>query len=174
MKKLLGLFLMVGFVACLPCGARAAEEGKPAETVKTEEPKSVLHKVAMYIPNRILDVLDIARLRLRVGPGVAVEARATKVVSAFVGSYASVYAGLPGPRNRPTPKLPIGVESLSGIQASLADATVSGEVGPDYGPTEVGVGVQALIVGFDVGIEPLEIVDLVTGLFFIDIRGDDL
>jgi len=31
-----------------------------------------------------------------------------------------------------------------------------------------------LIVGVDAGVEPLELLDLVTGLFFIDLRADDL
>jgi hypothetical protein len=128
----------------------------------------------MYIPNRLLDVLDVVRLRVRVGPGLAVDARATKVASAFVGSYASVYVGLPGPRNRPLPKLPIGLESRTGVQASVADATISAGLDPDYGPAEIGLGVQALIVGVDVGVEPLEFVDLLAGIFFIDLTGDDL
>ena len=128
----------------------------------------------MYIPNRILDVFDILRLRVRVGPGVAVDARATKVASAFVGSYASVYVGLPGPRNRPLPKLPVGLESRNGVQASVVDATVSGGLDPDYGPAEIGFGAQLAIVGFDVGVEPLEILDLLAGLFFINLTNDDL
>jgi len=85
-----------------------------------------------------------------------------------------VYAGLPGPRNRPEVKLPVGFESRSGLQASLIDATESGGVGPDYGPAEFGAGVQAVFFGLDVGIEPLEILDLAAGIFFIDLRGDDL
>lgn len=169
MKHFWILLLVTGFFASVPCVAKAAEE-----TAKTSGSHSVLHKVVMYIPNRLLDVLDIVRLRVRVGPGLAVDARATKVASAFVGSYASVYAGLPGPRNRPMPKLPFGFESRNGVQASLVDATVSGGIDPDYGPAEIGVGVQALIVGVDVGVEPLEFVDLLAGIFFINLTGDDL
>ncbi len=157
------------FIAITPCTGRAAEEA-----AKTTESHSVLHKVVMYIPNRILDVFDVVRLRVRLGPGVAVDARATKVASAFLGTYASVYIGLPGPRNRPMPKLPIGFESRNGAQASVIDATVEGGIGPDYGPAEIGVGVQALIAGVDVGVEPLEFVDLLAGFFFIDLRNDDL
>ena len=35
-------------------------------------------------------------------------------------------------------------------------------------------GVQVLIVGADAGVEPLELLDLVTGIFLIDLRADDL
>jgi len=129
MKRYLVAGLMVGIIVCTPLLGVAAEE----QATKTTESHGVLHKIVMYIPNRVLDVFDIVRFRVRVGPGVAVDARATKVASAFVGSYASVYVGLPGPRNRPFPKLPIGFESRNGVQASVVDATVSGGVDPDYG-----------------------------------------
>lgn len=169
MKHYWILLLAAGTMAFTPDTVKA-EEKAPTTT----ESHSVLHKIVMYVPNRLLDVLDVVRLRVRVGPGIALDARATKVASGFVGSYASVYAGLPGPRNRPMPKLPFGVESRSGVQASVADATVEGGIGPDYGPAEIGVGAQVLIVGVDVGVEPLEFVDLLAGFFFIDLRNDDL
>jgi hypothetical protein len=170
MKTLFMAFLVVGVIGVGPCGAMAAA-GDSAEDTGSH---GALHQVVMYLPNRLLDAFDIVRLRVRVGPGIAADVRATKVASAFAGSYATVYAGLPGPRNRPLPKLPIGVESRSGLQISLADAAVEDGVGPDYGPAEIGAGVQVVMAGIDVGIDPLEILDLVAGFFFIDLRGDDL
>ncbi|MFA6294405.1 MAG: hypothetical protein WC637_21625 [Victivallales bacterium] len=148
-----------------------AEEEKAAND---SESHGTLHKIVLYLPNRVLDVFDIARLRLRVGPGVAVDARVTEIASAFVGSYASVYAGLPGPRNRPMPKLPLGFESRSGVQASVIDASAAGGVGPDYGPAEIGAGLQILIIGLDIGVDPFEMADLLTGFFLVDLRNDDL
>ena len=59
-------------------------------------------------------------------------------------------------------------------EISVADATAEGNIGPDYGPTEIGAGVHLLIIGLDVGIEPFELLDFVTGLVFIDLRDDDL
>lgn len=170
MNRFVMATLMAGALVCAPCVGVADENPEARST----ESHGILHKVILYIPNRVLDVLDVVRCRVRVGPGFAVDARATKVVSAFAGSYASVYAGLPGPRNRPMPKLPVGLESRSGLQASVVDGTQSGGIDPDYGPAEIGVGVHALVVGLDVGIEPLEIVDLLAGLFFIDLTNDDL
>jgi len=163
-------FLMTGLlVACMGAvPSFAADEAKAAES------HDILHKIVFYVPNRVLDVLDIVRLRVRVGPGIAADVRATEAASVFAGSYNSVYVGLPGPRNRPEIKLPMGLESRSGLQASLLDATETGGIGPDYGPTEFGAGVQAAIVGVDAGIDPVEILDLLAGFFFIDVRGDDL
>ena len=169
MTRLWIVLLIAGLMVSIPCNGKSAEDA-----AKTTNSHGVLHKIVMYLSNRVLDLFDVVRLRVRVGPGIAVDARATEVASAFVGSYVSVYAGLPGPRNRRLPKLPVGLESRTGVQASVADATVSGGIGPDYGPTEIGIGVQALVVGVDAGIEPLEFLDLLSGFFFIDLKDDDL
>ena len=169
MKRLLILLLTAGYIACVPCLGNAAEDTSPAV-----EPHSILHKVVMYIPNRALDILDVVRLRVRIGPGVALDVRVTNLAAVFLGAYETVYAGLPGPRNGPTPKLPVGLENQIGAQASIVDVTAEGVAGPDYGPAEIGLGAQVLLVGFDAGVEPLELLDLVAGIFFIDLRADDL
>jgi hypothetical protein len=143
-----------------------------AESNKNDS-HSTLHVIVCYIPNRIVDIFDIFRLRVRVGPGISAGIRATKVAQAFLGTHATIYAGLPGPRLRPFPKLPVGLESHNGATLSVADATVDGGIGPDYSSTEFGAGVQAAILGFDFGVDPVEIADLVTGIFTIDLRDDD-
>jgi hypothetical protein len=140
----------------------------------TEQPKhGFVHKLLLYIPNRVLDALDMVRCRVRVGPGLALDVRATEYADVFIGTYASVYAGLPGPRMRKTPHLPVGIESLSGIEVSVADLSAGAGFGPDYSSTEIGVGIQALIVGADVGVDPMEIIDFIGGLFLLDPRRDD-
>jgi len=143
------------------------------ETPREEEGHSTLHKLVWYIPDRALDLLDIVRLRVRVGPGLAVGVRATKVAQLYVGSYTAVYAGLPGPRRRSFPKFPIGLESYNGVAVSVAEATISGPIGPDYSPTEFGISLHPAIIGIDAGIDPVEIVDFLAGLLFIDLRDDD-
>ena len=166
MNRFLTAFLMLGLLLHGP-GAGAAE-------AEDAESHGVVHTVLLYLPNRVLDLLDVVRLRVRVGPGLAVNARATELAAVFAGSYASVYAGLPGPRNRPLPKLPAGVETRTGVQASVADASVSGGFGPDYGPAEFGLGTQLFIIGFDAGVDPWELLDFVTGFVCVDLRHDDL
>lgn len=142
-------------------------------TEEDDDHRSFLVGALLYIPNRILDVFDIFRLRVRVGPGIAVGARATEVASVYVGTYATLYAGLPGPRMRQMPKSPIGLESHTGATVSVADATVDGGIGPDYSPSEFGGGFQLGIIGIEFGVDPVELVDLVTGLVTVDIRDDD-
>jgi hypothetical protein len=127
-----------------------------------------------YVPNRLLDVLDVVRLRARVGPGFAVGVRATELADLYLGSYAALYVGLPGPRGRRVPKLPVGFENDHGVEVSVVDASSGFGFDPGYTATEFGLGFQAAILGIDLGIDPFEIVDLAAGLVLLDPRGDDL
>ncbi|MBN2799118.1 MAG: hypothetical protein JXX28_08215 [Deltaproteobacteria bacterium] len=143
--------------------------------VRTSQRSPFGMRVLLYVPNRLLDVFDVARLRARVGPGVAVSVRLTDAADLYVGAYASLYAGLPGPRNRPLPKLPLGAETRAGVEVSTVDLAPSlWLTSPDYGPYEVGVGVHLLVLGVDVGVDPLELVDLLGGFLFLDPARDDL
>lgn len=141
---------------------------------ETDNGPGVLHRIVAYVPNRLLDVVDIVRSRLRVGPGVALGIRATEAADLFVGNYTTLYAGLPGPRNRRIPRLPVGIESRTGVEVSAADVSTGFGAGPDYSSTEFGFGLQAALIGLDVGMDPVELLDLITGLFFVDLREDDL
>jgi hypothetical protein len=143
-------------------------------TVASREQHSLGHQLVMYIPNRVFDVLDIVRARVRIGPGIAVSARATELVDFYAGSYTSLWVGLHGPRLTPTLPLPVGTEALSGIEIAGASDVTEGPDAPVYGLAEVGVGVQAVLAGVDVGVSPVEVLDLVAGFLFFDITGDDL
>lgn len=164
-------------LALLPATALAdappdADEAQPLE-VQAEEPEPrAKHPLLFYLPNRVFDLMDLVRARVRIGPGIGASARATKPLSATAGFYASLFAGLPGPRGRARIPWPAGVENYAGADVSVFGAATEG-FGPDYGPTEIGVGVQAVAVGVDVGLDPLEALDLLLGFVFIDIRDDD-
>lgn len=182
------IFLSLLLIVCSSCSSQqepppaektVAEPRKSApeavkEEAKKDEGHSLGRKLVFYLPNRILDMLDIFRMRLRVGPGVAAGVRATKVAQAYVGTYAAVYAGLPGPRMRKLPRSPVGLESYNGIDVSLLEASTGGGVGPDYSPTEFGASTQLAILGFDFGFDPVEMLDLAGGLLLLDPRDDDL
>jgi hypothetical protein len=170
------------FLACLFLGAgpSLADERHftetPANQQKIEEPagRSIIVATLLYVPNRVLDLFDILRFRVRVGPGAAAGVRVTELAEIFVGSYTSVYVGLPGPRMESTVSLPFGLESHNGVSASVVDATVDGGIGPNYSPTEVAIGTQLLLLGFDIGIDPVEIADFAAGILTLDLRDDDL
>lgn len=129
--------------------------------------------VLLYLPNRILDITDIFRVRVRVGPGIAAGVRITDAADLYMGSYVSMYAGLPGPRGRKLPRSPIGAESYNGAEISFAEATTGFGFGPDYAFSEVGLDAQIALVGFALSIDPVELVDFIVGIFTIDIMNDD-
>ena len=128
----------------------------------------------MYIPNRIFDALDIVRARVRIGPGLSVGARVASIVTVFVGGHSTAYVGLPGPRGKPEVSLPFGLEDNSGpVLAPTQKSQEETGKRPYYGPVEIGAEAQAAIVGINVGVEPLEALDFLAGIFFIDLKGDD-
>lgn len=137
-----------------------------------DEDRSAGHVALFYIPNRVFDLLDIVRARLRLGPGLAFDARATEFADFFVGAYSSVWMGLPGPREAPVINWPFGLESRAGAEVSVVDATAEG--GVNYGFLEVGLGGQLVIIGVDVGVDVWEALDFITGLVTIDPGHDDL
>lgn len=155
--------------------AEAATEDAPGEgAAEAKEEKSSAHVVLMYLPNRLLDLLDVGRLRGRLGPGTAVGVRATDWVDLYLGAYTSLFAGLPGPRMEPKVPIPVGLETKSGVEAGPWDATLTGEFGPDYSPTEFGASLHLLLIGLDLGIDPVEVADFFTGIVNYDLRKDDL
>ncbi len=152
---------------------RAQAESADDQVVKNaRENRSIGRVLLAYLPNRVFDVLDLLRLRARVGPGFGVRARVTEQIDAGLGSYASIFAGLPGPRNEVEVPLPIGIETYSGIEL-VEDAEVSGGYPPEYSPTEIGVSAHLLVAGIDLGVDPVEVADLVAGLVLLDLRADD-
>ncbi len=164
-------FVTLGAAALsVPAIGAAQEKAAPAES---NDRHSALHKILFYLPNRVFDVLDIFRLRVRVGPGLAVGVRATELADIYLGSYATVFAGLPGPREEASLPIPVGLESHNGAEISLLDATVDAGMGPGYTDSEFGVSFQAAVVGADVGFDPIEILDFICGIFTFDIRNDD-
>jgi hypothetical protein len=172
----LALLGLVTF-ALLPSAARAQEPSQtppPAAPATTPaEPERAKHPFLMYIPNRLFDVLDMVRLRARVGPGFALSARATEAVDATLGGYTSLYVGLPGPRGKPRIPWPFGIENFAGVEVSVVGAGDEDRFEPGYGALEVGAGTQLLLLGVDVGVDPLEVVDLALGFLTIDIGKDD-
>ncbi len=160
MKKscMMLIILLTGFCTLVQVGRPV-----PAEA-------GVIKAIVFYVPNRVFDLMDIVRLRVRVGPGLSAGVRATRPLSAFAGFHSSLFIGLPGPRGSKKLPLPVGFDQRAGAQASVANAS-SGA--PYYDPLEVGFEVQPVIVGVNAGVGGFEILDFLTGLIFIDLQDDD-
>jgi len=162
-----------GFASAEEAATPPAEAPKAAEPAKKES-HGVGHRLLFWIPNRVFDVLDLVRLRVRVGPGISASVRATEIVDVNIGAHATIWAGLHGPRSEPEIPWPLGVETLATVEVSAAEAgSDEGRFGPQYGPLEVGAGAQLAIIGLDIGVEPYDALDLLAGIFLFDPKGDD-
>jgi hypothetical protein len=151
--------------------APAADEPPPpadaAKKAEPEESRSILVDALLYLPNRVVDVLDVVRFGVDVGPGIGVDAQVTDPVSVVAMTRTYVGAGYQTLRHMP---VAAGAEAGLGV----GPATLDAEAGGWYrSPTDVRVGLHALLVGGHVAVEPVEILDAVLGLVFIDIRDDD-
>jgi hypothetical protein len=63
----------------------------------------------------VFDVLDLVRLRVRVGPGISAGVRVTEIADVTIGAHATVFVGLHGPRGEPQIPWPIGLETLATV-----------------------------------------------------------
>lgn len=177
-RRALMLPLCMVFLGSALAGAAMAAEASRERIMpsvpQVKKESTLGRKVLMYLPNRFLDLLDIVRLRGRVGPGFAANARVTIYAANFVGGYHGFYFGLPGPRQ--APKLPAlaGREELNGLIIMGIDATDKTLYPPGYTDSEVTLGAHAALIGLDVGLDPIELGDFLAGLIGRDVMGDDL
>lgn len=171
------MLIAVGASLLCSSGLARAEEtnGSPPAAAHAPRPVHGLgHKLLFYVPNRLLDLADILRFRVRAGPGLAADARLTMYAANFIGSYNTLYLGLPGPRRAPVLPRLAGRESLQGLMVMGVDATDKTEHPPHYSDSELTLGAQALVLGLDLGLDPIEIGDFFAGWIMIDLTDDDL
>lgn len=122
--------------------------------------------VLLWVPNRVLDFIDIFRVDVGAGSAFGAVGRITKYGQFGYRQIAplSVRVGLMGRR------LPVMVEHSSefgigpGFVASHDRKVCKGEIG---------LGAD-LLVGAYLGICTEEVLDFVAGIFFLDVSGDDL
>ena len=123
--------------------------------------------VLLYFPNRILDLIDIFKADVGVGPSLGAVVRITKYGQAGARTFApgSVRMGLLGRR------VPVMLESSDEIG-----------IGPSYSKSkvrkicwdEVGAGADVLVAGAYLGVCPDEFIDFLGGIFLLDYKDDDL
>jgi len=157
---------------------RAEEKPAPGaepQVVKKEvkEGHSFGHKLLLYIPNRLFDIVDIVRLKVQVGTGLTAAARVTDVADLWLGGHTAIWAGLPGSRGKPKLPIPVGIDSKAGAKVSVINLTA--QAGDRYyPPDEVGLDFHLLVVGAGAGVSVVQAADAILGFFFIDFSGDDL
>jgi hypothetical protein len=138
----------------------------------------------LYVPNRVFDALDCASAGVLAGPGLNVRLQCTDLVEFSLPMNAcGVQVGLNTQwvdpiQNKDSVYLykrfrPYGVGCYGGRTAPLPLISINlGEF--KISPDTFGVSAHVLVVGAQVGVRPVEIVDLITGIAFIDINHDDV
>ena len=124
-------------------------------------------QILLWVPNRVLDLIDVVKLDVGAGMSFGAVARITKFGQFGYRSLSplSVRVGLFGR------KLPVLVEHSSefgigpGFLQSSERTVCKGEIG---------AGADLFIVGAYGGICVDELLDFVAGIFFLDVSGDDL
>ncbi|MGI6680671.1 MAG: hypothetical protein ACOX3T_04225 [Bdellovibrionota bacterium] len=134
---------------------------------KKKESPSIFKQVLLWPINRVLDLIDIFKFDIGVGPSVGAVVRITKYGQ--FGYREMIPASLRfGNFGRDVPvKLEIGEEIGAGPFFSESQSR-------NTCPGELGAGVDLLLFGVYAGVCTEEILDFGTGLFFIDLLGDDI
>ncbi|WP_125169879.1 hypothetical protein [Leptospira perolatii] len=152
----------------------------------------ILERMAWYLPDRILDFLDIFSLNIKIGPQIGASAWITRGIQVTAYAGDTVQVGWFQKRNLGFmeeqsaeiglgPYVPIGISGRKTGTAEEKDAydsfTVHGPQSPVYQDyrdywsvgSKLGVG----LIGLETEVHLLEIADLIAGIFTIDFTNDD-
>jgi len=137
------------------------------EPIEKGEGSPIWSQVLMWIPNRILDLIDVFRLDVGVGPSFGAVVRVTK--------YGEI-----GYRQMAPASLRIG--DFGRQMPFLVETSNEFGVGPAYVDSsdrhvcdgEIGLGADLLVAGAYGGVCVDEFADFIAGIFFIDLKDDDI
>ncbi|MDX1957156.1 MAG: hypothetical protein SFU98_01215 [Leptospiraceae bacterium] len=154
---------------------------------------SILKRILFYIPDRISDILDLFDIWIDLGPQLGVEAKVTSVVQLelFSGAYTGVGFGqnkMIGGKVEKRASFavgPIGVTNHSGTTVGSSGIKVAEDYFFIHSPGKnlyqtdqdywaFGGKVGAGLVGVEIKFHPFEFLDLIAGIFFLDLSNDDL
>jgi len=138
-----------------------------ASAAATIGPKAIGCAVLSYIPNRILDLIDIFRFDLGIGVSYGAVVRLTRYGQVGYRGFAprSFRIGLRGRRS------PIFIERYPEYGFGPGFNNTGARLPSKY---EIGVGADAILLGAYGGISLDELLDFVGGLVLIDFKRDDL
>ncbi|MBP9838954.1 MAG: hypothetical protein KBC84_09605 [Proteobacteria bacterium] len=146
---------------------KGAKSSAASTGTSSKETHSVAENVLLYLPNRFLDLIDILKFDVGVGPSAGAVVRLTKYGQVGIRSVApfSLRAGLAGRSS------PVFLEHSSefGIGPTFVQ---SSERTVDRG--EFGLGLDLILIGAYLGINLEAIPDFIIGFVGIDLQNDDL
>ena len=166
---------LVFLVGCASAGSPSTTPALSAQAIQAEAEvddeadRSILHALLWYVPNRLLDLFDVVRGGICAGPGVGVSVVPTEYLQATAMARVSGGVGLQTLRHSPF---------QWGTEGELAIGPLGADDEPDKGgwhhsKTDLRIDLHVLLVGGYVAVEPVEILDFLAGLVFLDPREDD-
>lgn len=137
------------------------------EPIEKAEGSPFWSQILLWIPNRVLDLIDVFRVDLGVGPSFGAVVRVTK--------YGEI-----GYRQMAPASLRVG--DFGRQMPFLIESSNEFGVGPAYVnssdrkvcPGEIGLGADILVAGAYGGVCVDEFADFIAGIFFIDLKDDDI
>jgi hypothetical protein len=153
---------------------------------------TVLRRILFYLPDRVLDLVDVFSLRISAGPQLGVRTHVTHALQAdlYAGTTLGAaigqkhFVGIDGETAVEVGLGPVGPEAFAGFKMGT---NLDGGVGlsvlqlptnqiyqnyRDY--WEIGGGFGFLVIGADAAVHPVEVVDFLAGLIGLDLLRDDL
>lgn len=126
---------------------------------------SLIDVVLYYVPNRVLDFIDIGRASIGIGCGFGFNLRATELAEIGYGQYSTTRFGMKGR------VMPVYDEKIDEAGIGFL-GWVSGCLQRD--PSEVGADLHLGVIGVQAAVSLVEVADFVAGIVLIDLQGDDL
>ncbi|MBI1290431.1 hypothetical protein GC173_04215 [bacterium] len=175
--------ILLLFVAMLGSGCARLRTERDYATPRVLSPVRPSN-LGYYIPNRIADVLDVVDFGVMFGLGLNIRFQATNLVQvALPTTSAGPEIGWNTDWKNPIKAdesnyfwrrykpFTVGAHGGKALPVPLVNINV-GEI--KRSPDDINLGVHLLVVGANVGVRPVEILDLVSGIVFIDFNHDDL
>jgi hypothetical protein len=137
------------------------------EPTQQGEGSPIWAQILLWLPNRVLDLIDVFRLDVGVGPSFGAVVRVTKYGQLGYRQMAPASLRV-GDFGR---QMPVLIESSNEFGVSPAYVDSADRKICDG---EIGLGADVLVAGAYGGVCVDEFADFLAGIFFIDLKNDDI
>jgi hypothetical protein len=156
--------------------------------------RGVMTKVLLYLPDRLLDIVDIFSFDLNFGGGIFANLHATRAIQAGaglrsvggIGWHDDCSLGFESQKEAGLNVVALGSQAYSGTRIGTAGIQdVSDAIVGFHRPSDrlyqeyrdywgIGFSATVLFVGFDFDFHPVQVADFLTGIVGFDICNDDI
>jgi hypothetical protein len=128
---------------------------------------SVVYQILTWVPNRILDLIDVFKFDIGIGPALGGKITITESfqMGARIFTPSSLRLGNFGRKS------PIILEKSSEYGISPFFKESKQRLKCSY---QLGVGIELIIIGVNLELCPTELIDFIGGTFLVDSEGDDI